>query len=265
MQKFADNIYVLIITGISGSFLLVVSFIIIQIRNQNRLFMQKKKLDEAEIAHQKELLQTVIESQEAERKRIGQDLHDDVGTALSNLRITIEMFNQDEKISADNFRGKSKGIIDKVIQDVRNISHNLSPPGIELYGFLGALEELCESIEESGAFTININNRAGDLPDMLNQQKALSLYRVMQELLNNTIKHARAENVIIDFEVEGDDMLIGYSDDGIGMPVEEKMKRGMGISNIESRLGIIDALFSIDASTDKGFKINIRVKNIVTN
>src|ERR1700744_1857349 len=121
MQKFADNIYVLIIIGISGSFLLVVSFIIIQIRNQNRLFMQKKKLDEAEIAHQKELLQTVMESQEAERKRIGQDLHDDVGTALSNLRITIEMFNQDEKSSADNFRGKSKGIIDKVIQDVRNI------------------------------------------------------------------------------------------------------------------------------------------------
>jgi signal transduction histidine kinase len=92
MQNTTDNIYILVILGMAGTFLLVVSFIFFSMRNQNKLLRQRQHFQQAQIEHQKELLRAVIESQEAERKRIGQDLHDDVGTTVSGLRLLIEMF-----------------------------------------------------------------------------------------------------------------------------------------------------------------------------
>jgi len=263
MQKTSDNIFILLLLSMGGVFLLVVSFVLIFIRNQNKLLKQQKQLQQAEIAHQQELLQTVIESQEAERKRIGQDLHDDVGTALSNLRITIEMFNHDTGVDVSGFKSTSKSIIDKVIRDVRHISHNLSPPGIELYGFMGALEELCEFITQSRMVAVDINNQAGNLPDMLSQKAAISLYRVMEELLNNTIKHSKASQVNINFDTVANGMIINYGDNGVGMPAAGEIKKGMGIFNIESRLGIIGASFIIGVPGGTGFNIQIRMENVV--
>ncbi|MCR8558124.1 hypothetical protein KXD93_10740 [Mucilaginibacter sp. BJC16-A38] len=261
MQKTSDNIFILLLLGIGGVFMLVVSFVIIFIRNQNKLLQKQKQLQQAEMAHQQQLLQTVIESQEAERKRIGQNLHDDVGTALSNLRLTIEAFNQDKPADADSFRRASKSIIDRVIQDVRHISHNLSPPGLEYYGFLGTLEELCEFTTQSSRLQVNITNNAGEAPDQLEQNAAISLYRVMQELLNNTLKHAGATEVHIDFDSEEDGVLISYHDNGCGLPLTDQ-KRGMGMLNIESRLRIIGATFNMESPDGKGFKMLIRIKNI---
>lgn len=243
--------------------MLVISFVLMFIRNQNRLLKQQRQLQQAEMAHQQELLQTVFESQEAERKRIGQDLHDDVGTALSNLRITIEMFNRNAGANLTTFKESSKSIIDKVIQDVRHISHNLSPPGIELYGFMGAVEELCEFITQSGRVTVAINNQAGNLPDTLKQSTAIALYRVMEELLNNTIKHAEATQVSIDLAPIENGITIAYSDNGIGMPAGSEIKKGMGILNIESRLCIVGASYIISAPGNGGFSILITLDNVV--
>lgn len=98
-----------------GSFLMVGSFILLYVRNQNKILKQRQQLQYKEIEHQKELLQAIIESQETERKRIGQDLHDDVGTALSSLRLTIEMFKPGNEEDHNNKHVKlSKEIIDKV-------------------------------------------------------------------------------------------------------------------------------------------------------
>lgn len=133
-----DNISILLIITTGGVFLLVISFIVIFIRHQNKLLKQKDRAQQAELLHQQELLKTIIVSQETERKRIGQDLHDDVGTALSNLRITIEMFDEMSPSGYHDFSMNCRQLIDRVVTDVRQISHNLSPPGIELYGFGGA-------------------------------------------------------------------------------------------------------------------------------
>jgi signal transduction histidine kinase len=91
MQKLTNDVLLLVVAGTGSIFLLVVSFILINSRSQNKMLLQRQQLQKAEIAHQKELLNAVIESQEAERKRVGRDLHDDVGTALSSLRLIIEM------------------------------------------------------------------------------------------------------------------------------------------------------------------------------
>lgn len=239
--------------------MLVVSFVIIFIRHQNKLLKQQQYIRFSEAAHQQQLLQTVIESQEAERKRIGEDLHDDVGTALSNLRITIEMFDQHTPAS---FKNNCKVIIDKVIQDVRHISHNLSPIGIELYGFMGAVEEMCESITLNGKLRIVVTNNAGDFAGILSKTTCMSLYRVIEELLNNTIKHADATEVKIIFERDDNGIQIVYNDNGRGLSPSPRKEKGMGYLNIESRLSIINAVYVIDSLEGNGFNIRITVDTL---
>ncbi|WP_316822067.1 sensor histidine kinase [Pedobacter gandavensis] len=254
-----DNIYVLLLISMGGVFLLVISFIIIFVRHQKRLRKQREELQRSELMHQQELLKTVIVSQEAERKRIGQDLHDDVGTALSNLRITIEMFKESD-MDRHAFSDTCKKLIDRAIQDTRHISHNLSPSGISLYGFMGALEELTEFITSSGKLQINLHDETGDRIDELGPDALISLYRVLEELLNNTLKHANASTADIIFTLAESWLQINYHDDGSGIPATVKMGKGIGQQNIESRLSIIGALFSLESSSQTGFNMMIKVK-----
>lgn len=254
-----DNIYVLLLISIGGVFLLVISFIIIFVRHQNRLIKQREELQRSELMHQQELLKTVIVSQEAERKRIGQDLHDDVGTALSNLRITIEMFKESD-MDREVFSTTCKKLIDRAIQDTRHISHNLSPSGISLYGFMGALEELTEFITSTGKLEVNLSDDTGDRIDELSPDALISLYRVLEELLNNTLKHANATEADIFFTLEEDLLLISYHDNGCGIPATVKMGKGIGQQNIESRLSIIGAVFDLESSGETGFNMMIKVK-----
>src|ERR1700743_1722640 len=190
MQRSVDNIFVLVALATCGTFLMVTSFLAIYIRNQKKLLKQRQQLQQAELTHQKELLQAVIESQEEERKRIGRDLHDDVGTAISSLRLIIEMF---KPVNKDNeyhrFIESSKKIIDKMMTDVRNISHNLSPVTLTYYGLGVAVEELCTIISQSGTLEVTLTNNAEALLEKLNLSASIALYRVLAELLNNTIKH----------------------------------------------------------------------------
>lgn len=236
--------------------LLVVSFILINSRGQNKMLRQRQQMQQAEIAHQKELLQVVIDSQEAERKRIGQDLHDDVGTALSSLRLTIEMFEPDQKDDeSSRYIGMSKDIIDKVIKDVRHISHNLSPPVLSYYGLAAAIEEKCSFINNSGQLEITLIDNAQQVLLQLEQPVALAFYRVLEELVNNTIKHAGATKSTIKFtEIDGG-ISIEYTDNGKGLKPGKRPK-GMGLQNIESRLTVVNATYNITEG-GKGFGMTI--------
>ena len=252
-----DNIYILVILGMVGSFLMVGSFILLYIKNQNKILKQRQQLQFKEIEHQKELLHAIIESQEAERKRIGQDLHDDVGTALSSLRLTIEMFKHGVEEDYNNKHVKlSKEIIDKVIRDVRYISHNLSPPALSYYGLAAAIEEKASFINNSGQLTISMVNDAEDVLKSISLPASVSIYRVLEELINNTIKHAGASQSIINIATADNALLINYSDNGKGMNAGSVIV-GMGMQNIESRLTVINASYIIDTAAGQGFRINI--------
>ena len=241
--------------------LLVVSFILINSRGQNKMLRQRQQMQKAELAHQKELLQVMIDSQEAERKRIGQDLHDDVGTALSSLRLTIEMFEPGPANSENGkYVGMSKDIIDKVIKDVRHISHNLSPPMLSYYGLAAAIEEKCSFINNSGQLEIVLVNEARQELQELDQITALAFYRVLEELVNNTIKHAGASQAIIKFSTEAGVILINYTDNGKGIK-PGRSNKGMGLQNIESRLAVVNATYHIEEGS-KGFNMTINYRPI---
>jgi len=257
MQKLTDNIFLLVIIATVGTFLMVASFILIYIRNQNKLLKQRQLHQNAELAHQKELLQVIIESQEQERVRIGRDLHDDVGAAISSLRMMLEMFDPGKKDTAyHQFIKSSKSIIDKMMMDVRHIAHNLSPATLMYYGLEVAIDEKCTQINQSGKLEINFNNDASVHTENLGIAVSTALFRVLEELLNNTMKHSMATKADINFTANNDVLTIAYCDNGVGAD-EKLVKKGMGLQNIESRLTVIDADYLIKTSPGQGFSILI--------
>ncbi|MBV9988780.1 MAG: hypothetical protein JO301_13970 [Chitinophagaceae bacterium] len=256
-----DNLYYLIVVGMLGVFLLIALMIMLQVRNQNKLLYQQQKMTEAEIAHQKDLLQSVITSQESERQRIGADLHDEVGSVLSSLRLLIEKHAQTRTENDDpSFTSQSKSLIDRVITNVRQISHNLSPRISGSYGFFDAIHELADTVNQSGSIRLKLDfdENIAELP--IQENTAMAVYRVLAELINNTIKHARAENINISVSVMNDKMDMTYTDDGIGFPADRHQAgRGMGMQNIESRLNMIKADWQFPQKNAKGFAMKIAV------
>ncbi len=257
MQKSSDNVVLLIVVATGGMFLMVASFLLLYIRNQNRLLQQRQQLQQKELSHQKELLHAIIESQEEERKRIGRDLHDDVGAAISSLRLIIEMFtptHQDD--SYHQFITASKSIIDTMMVEVRNISHNLSPVTLSYYGLSTAIGELTTNINHGGMLSVTFIDDAHEQFKLLPLQTSTDLYRVLEELLTNTIRHAQAKEAVITCKAVEQNICITYADNGIGM-IQEQLRKGMGLYNIESRLSHINALYTIDTAPHKGFSITI--------
>ena len=239
-----DNIYVLLLIGIAGMFFLALAVVIFYIRNQHRMQKQLRERQEAELQHQKELTYAVIQSQDEERKRIGRDLHDDVGSTLSTLKLHAP---------DPAFRDQLDGIMGKV----RNISHMLSPAELELFGLEDAVEELCRVIHQSGQVAVMFINEASEPMGQLAYERALSIYRVLQELFTNTIKHAGASQVTLSFLKEGNGLVCLYTDDGVGW--KPGKGGGMGMRNIESRLGMIGAGFQIQDPGMPGFGIKMNI------
>jgi signal transduction histidine kinase len=225
---------------------------------RNKL-LTAQKMQEAEIIHQKDLLQSVITSQEAERKRIGMDLHDEVGAALSTLRIKIEQ-HAGETTTAPGVTENYKSDIDKIIANMRNISHSLSPRIAGNFGFYDAIHELSDGINRSGKINMLIDFDENKLPVFTNEEAPMALYRVMTELVNNTLKHASAQHIQLTVTVEADTMEMTYSDDGIGIAATPaSATRGMGMQNIESRLGIIGATWAVYTPETGGYGVHITV------
>lgn len=236
----------------TGILVIVLSFIFIVIRSHQRSLKQQATLHNLQLSHQQELLNTLVVSQEEERKRIGQDLHDDVGTALAHLRLVIELFKKDTG-PEEHFATNCKNLIDKIVTDVRHISHNLSPPGIAIYGFFNTLEDLCDAIVKTGALKISVKNVAEQKIANLSQLQSISLYRIMEELLTNTIRHSGAAQVEILFSESGDLFVVSYRDNGRGTGAGSGAIPGMGLQNIRNRLEVIGAREDHSEDNLKGY------------
>jgi signal transduction histidine kinase len=251
MQKVTDNIFLLVLFAMLGTFILAASFIFFFIRYQRRISQQREAMQKAELEHSENLLHATLLSQEEERKRIGRDLHDDVGASLSNLKMIMQQ-------SAETMVGNTtyKPLIDNIITSVRNISHSLSPPGLSLFGLESTLHELFDNFNIAGNIKLVFENEMGQNLDTLGDQTALALYRVIQELLTNTIKHANASQVIVKCFLENENCILIYQDDGKGIDTITRKKHGMGMQNIEARLRMIQANYELPVIAN-GFFIKI--------
>jgi signal transduction histidine kinase len=258
MQKGIDDIYLVVILGMAGTFLLSAAIVFFYIRYHKKFTLQREEMQRTELAYQVKLLYATFQSQENERKRIGRDMHDDVCGSLSNLRLIVSKCEAGlvDSPSILNIK-KSQQIIDELIAKVRNISHDLSPSGLEIFGFADTLENLCDTIRNSTEIKITIENNAAGALKKVNIDTSLAIYRVMQELLNNTLKHAEARNIDISILHEKDALQIDYKDDGKGFDLDKFKNKGIGLHNIKSRLEMVKGSFDIKTTPGSGFELNI--------
>jgi signal transduction histidine kinase len=251
MQKVTDNIVLLVLFAMTAVFILATAFVLFFLRYQRRALQQREELD-----HQATLLHSILQSQEEERRRIGRDLHDDVGAALSNLRLVL---GSQTSVTDKETSTAYKPLIDNIIVTVRSISHSLMPPGLELFGLEYTLQELFDSFNLSGEFEVIFDNRAGKAIDELDKKTALALFRIIQELLSNTVKHANARKINLLVVNNNDTLSFTYSDDGKGMLMDPARKPGMGMQNIESRLSLIQGHSEVITAPGLGFTTIISI------
>jgi signal transduction histidine kinase len=232
----------------------VIAFFIVY---QKRLFAQQGKIVSMETAYQKDLLNASIEVQEAERKRIATDLHDGIGSQLSAIRLYMHQFKPETPIEVyKELKEESIQMIDSSIEQIRKITYNLLPSSLDRFGILQALEDLCKRIEKLNGLEINFDyNEAYQFT----KQQDLALYRIFQELINNTLKHAQASQVNIQFHSSSTQVNISYQDNGKGLPktTETKSKFGLGMKSIESRVNFINGKMSIQSSKNNGFQFGL--------
>lgn len=248
------DLQLLLLVGMLGMFMLSGAIIIFIILYQKRLYRNKLQLHQLKAEHQLALLYNNIETTEIERKRIARDLHDDIG----NLFATLHLYLNQLKLSGSTFSEtaaplleESSTLISQGMDQIRQISHDLLPPGLTLFGLVPTLKDLCHKIN---AEDFSINFVATPIQTLLPEQVSLSIYRIVQELLNNTMKHAKATKVFIHLENELEKKLtLKYEDDGIGLSNAGEMSKGLGLSNMENRANMIGGHIHFASQNHQGF------------
>lgn len=206
------------------------------------------------------LIRKEIETQTEERKRIAQDLHDDIGAQLSTLKMYVSALNKDLENKADiqEISEETQQMISRTIRDMRHIITELSPQSLATYGYVAAINEFVYYLKKSS--DINITIDISHFDSKLGKNEEAALYRITQELFNNTIKHAQAKNILFKIEDRGRESILKYTDDGIGFNQEQVMK-GRGLFNIASRVKFLNGKVQMSSEAGKGFSMVINFPN----
>jgi signal transduction histidine kinase len=232
-------------------FIITVGVVMLNQHFRKNLYRQMLEKEELEKKYHYDLLCSSIEVQEVERKRIAHDLHDEIGALLTTSRIYFNQLSTgraEERL--EEVSGKMNFLFDEMMANIRRISHDLRPVVLENLGLVQAVDSLAEKLVESGMgfyFTHHI-------PFHMTPKAELVLYRIIQELIGNTLKHARAKNILIEMKEHEGRFYLNYSDDGIGFS-PTKVKYGLGIKSIESRLKLVDG--NLRATVEKGARFSM--------
>jgi PAS domain S-box-containing protein len=209
--------------------------------------------EERQIRHQ-QITEAVITGQEKERTEIGEELHDNINQILASTKLYIECAMKDVNPRKDLML-ESKLLLEKAMKEIRNLSKALLPPSLGQMGLLQALNELVENITQVNELAITID--WNDTPENdISAKLKLTIFRIVQEQLNNVIHHARAKNVIINIKKEGGQIQVGVKDDGQGFDTSIK-RNGVGLRNISSRAEVNNGTVSIISSPGTGCELKV--------
>ena len=253
-----------LIFGTLGMFVMAITLVSVVVFHQRRVIKFNKQLQKIEEEKQQMLLKASINFQEEERQRIAADLHDDAGPLLATARLYLNenLIHQETAVQLQSIFS-AKQIIDDTIQLIRNISHSLMPPTLKNFGLESAMKDLFEKINGSGV--INASARFHDNRERLKEEQELLVFRILQELVTNIIKHSCAGFIHLTQNVQGNFSYFRIHHDGKGILQEEFEKLsynsgGLGLKNIESRIKVLKGSISFDIdSTQTYYKVTIEV------
>jgi signal transduction histidine kinase len=253
------DLYVLLFGGTIAMLLLAAGIVGFILLYQRRIIRQDLAFKEAETKYQQELYHGTLDAIENERKRLARDLHDEVGAALSTLRLLVGQMQQKPSDSdiIETTSNKCKVVIDDTIDNVRRISNDLLPQGLEEFGLSYAIEGLCEKTMEIS--DINIILRF-DKIDNISTKINLIVYRLVQELFNNAIKHSEATTITLLLTNKQQILELSYIDNGKGFDFTDAYKkRSLGLKNIETRIKMINGTTKFETRPNEGLKLDVKI------
>ena len=211
--------------------------------------------------YQKQLTQATIDAQEEERKEIGKELHDNVGQLLATSKLYLEL----AKSTADNVTEEMISLslksVSDVINEVRQISHSLIPPTLGDLGLIDSIKDLIETFTRTQPLEIQFEHPFFD-EDLLPENQKLMLFRIIQEQLNNIVKHANATVVFITLRNVRPLLLLEIQDDGKGFDAK-RVRKGIGLANIKNRAELFGGKMEIISASGKGCIIKVMVPQVL--
>ena len=259
-QTEESKLVLVLIFAVIFLLIIIIGVIFFFFLSRRKIIQKEKEKADLRIANQEKILQTSIAVQETERKRIAQDLHDAISSKLNVVSLTTNVLLSDNQINEKqkNTLEQILDITSTTLESSRQIAHDLLPPILDKFGLKAALEELFEDFSKNT--TIEIAHNIEELK--LSETNQLHLFRIAQELINNSIRHGMANKIEVNLLSKNKGFKFNYSDNGGGFNVSEVNKNaGIGLQNIKSRVKILDADLNIDSVINQGSRFVIQSIN----
>jgi len=235
----------------------LVSFVYLYQRRQFAFLREKQQIRSQ---FQEELLKTRLEIQEETFRSISEEIHDNIGQTLSFIKLNLNTMTPSLPDRQEEKWRESKDLLTKVIQDLRGLSRTLNTDFIRDIGLAGAVRQQLGMLDRSGLYKIRL--------ELLGEEKALPanrelvVYRVIQELLNNIVKHAEATAIRLCMRYEPERLTVVVEDDGVGFDPEHlavQERSGIGLRNVLNRISMINGTATIQSARGAGTKITLHL------
>lgn len=220
---------------------------------------ERKRLEEEllrnQLEYQRLLHKATVESQEAERAEIGKELHDNINQVLTTTKLYLELAITNKDLKEDLVK-KSLDNISSIIQEIRLLSRSLMDPSIGDLGLTDTIRDLIENMHLTQQIKVDLSAEES-IEALLDSQQKLTLFRIIQESLNNVLRHSKATSVSIEITVFDTNAKLVISDNGIGF-IPEAIRKGAGLKNIQNRIYLINGTLQLKASPGKGCSIELQ-------
>ena len=227
---------------------------------RNKQVIQKQKITELEKEKQLLTVDAMLKGQEEERSRLSKDLHDGLGGMLSGVKMSFSNMKENMIMDAANTAVFERSItqLDNTIAELRKVAHNLMPEALVKFGLKTAVTDFCQSMQLSSKIKI-ICEQLGSERDLGNSAN-VNVYRIIQELVNNAVKHAQANQVLVQLTTSVNKVLITVEDDGKGFNIEDIEKAaGIGYTNLKHRVAYLNGKIDINSKPNEGTSVNIEL------
>ncbi len=248
--------------GSISFFLLIVSGLaLLFYRNSRKLLEHQRHVHELEVHRMKQdqrimMFSSMLEGQEQERTRLARDLHDGLGGLLSGIKIELSQVNPERPDESRQNLSRTIQHLDNAVNELRRIARSLMPELLMKYGLAEATREFCKNLNIAGKTSVIC--QVFNYSEKLSQEKQIVLYRIIQELVNNALKHADATQILVLLQQRDDILFITVEDDGKGFDVPDaEVKNGSGIANLKARAEFLNASIDIQSSPKTGTTVTI--------
>ena len=218
-----------------------------QVLLQKQLLKQQNK-------NKRAIIRSIISTQEKERRQFSVELHDNVNQIISSCKLMLEVALENDAKRMELIQ-KSYVSLKEVIAEIRTISHNLNPSALDDIGLVEAVSELVDRMNAAGKLSVEFDHLRFRLQN-ISSEKRITIYRILQESLNNTLKYANATNVWITLYSNEAHVLLSIRDNGVGFDVQ-KTKKGLGLRNILHRVEYNRGRIKLDSAPGKGCTLKV--------